>query len=432
MEKKKRRSRQLAWTKLDNTANLFPVIASESLTNVYRISAVLTEEIDPELLNESVEFVAGEFLNFRMRLRKGVFWYYFEENDHPLPKVTEENDFPTSYINKNKNNQYLFRVTYYGRRINLEVFHALSDGYGGLIFLKEIVYQYLRKKYPEALSGEKDKISSGVFLDQEDSYVKNFRSDGKQHKKTYTSRRAVTLKGEYLQRGEVGVLHCYMPVDQLKKAAKGYSVTINQFLVGAFIYSVYRAYLEGKPSAKPISCCVPVNLRPYYDSHTLKNFFVMVSAVFKPEKDDYSFEEVLPIVADSLKEQTTKENLEKILEYNVSNERNFILRMIPLTIKNIAIRQVYQASAHGTTSTVTNIGNVDIREPYIPYIKNFSAMLAMSKGQNMKGAISSYQGILTITFTTVLADPSILKQFVQCMTDCDIEVAVETNGAYDF
>ena len=279
--KKKLRRRQLAWNKLDNTANLFPVIATESMSNVYRISVTLTEEVDRFLLQEALDRILPQFLIFRMRLRTGFFWYYFEENTRPAPIVREEYAGPGAYIDKSRNNHYMFRVTYYKCRINLEVFHALTDGAGGIIFLKELIYQYLRLKHPELLEVEKDKISSGIFLDQEDSYVKNFT---KAHAKVYNSRRALMLKGEKIPGRELGVIHGYMPVDELKAAAKKYGVTINQYLVGIFVYSVYKEYLKGQPSKLPICCCVPVNLRPYYDSHTMKNFFAMVTAEFQPEE----------------------------------------------------------------------------------------------------------------------------------------------------
>ena len=162
----KKKRKQPAWEKLDNTALLFPVIATEGMSTVYRLSAVMTEEIDPVALSEAQEKVLSQFLGFRMRLRAGFFWYYFEENDRPLPEVHEENDFPGAYINKSRNHQYLFRITYYKKRINLEVFHALTDGFGGLVLLKELVYQYLRIKHPEILEVEKDKISSGIFLER--------------------------------------------------------------------------------------------------------------------------------------------------------------------------------------------------------------------------------------------------------------------------
>ncbi len=426
-KKKRLKNDQLAWDKLDNTANLFPVIATENMSNVYRISVTLTEEVDRLMLQEALDRILPQFLVFRMRLRMGIFWYYFEENTRPAPIVREEYSCPGAYIDKSRNNHYMFRVTYYGCRINLEVFHALTDGAGGIIFLKELVYQYLRLRYEELRKTEKDKISPGVFLDQEDSYVKNFK---KGHSSVYRSERALTISGEQLSKNEVGIMHGYMRVDELKAAGKRYGVTINQYLVGVFVYSVYREYLKEQPSKLPISCCVPVNLRPYYDSHTMKNFFAMVYAVFKPEKDQYTFEEVLGIVAQNLKEQITPENLDNIMSYNVGNEKNWILRAVPLVIKNAVLKQVYGMSTKATTSTITNIGNIELREPYRKYVEHFYTTLSMSKGQNIKGGICSYNGILTFTFSSSLVDLSIQKCFFQRLSKDGITVGIETNGAY--
>jgi NRPS condensation-like uncharacterized protein len=425
--KKRLRNDQLAWDKLDNTALLFPVIATEDMSNVYRISVTLTEEVDRILLQEALDIILPQFMVFRMRLKMGFFWYYFEENRRPAPIVREEYSYPGAYINKSKNNHYMFRVTYYKCRINLEVFHALTDGYGGIVFLRELVYQYLRLKYPDLLNVVKDKISSGIFLDQEDSYVKNFK---KGHAKVYNSERALELKGEKIPKGEIGVIHGYMPVDELKKVAKEYGVTINQYLVGVFVYSVYKEVLKGQPSKVPISVCVPVNLRPYYDSHTMKNFFAMVSALFRPTKDNYTLEEVIKIVADSLKEQITPENLNNIMSYNVSNEQNMILRAVPLVVKNFFIKQIYDASAKGTSATITNIGNIEIAEPYRQYIEHFYAMLSMSKGQNMKVGIASYNGVLTFTCTSNLVSTAVQKRFFQTISKDGVNVGIETNGAY--
>ena len=145
---KKKKTRDLRWEKLDNTAHLFPVIAGESMSNVYRISVTLSELIDPELLQQALDIVLPKIDGFNMRLIRGVFWYYFEENGKPAPKVKKESAFPCRFIQQNKNHSYLFRVTYYKYRINLEVFHVLADGMGGINFLKELTYQYLRLAHP--------------------------------------------------------------------------------------------------------------------------------------------------------------------------------------------------------------------------------------------------------------------------------------------
>ena len=424
-DKKTLRKEQLAWDKLDNTANLFPVIANEDMTNVYRISVNLTEPVDRILLQEALNRILPQFSIFRMRLRMGFFWYYFEENTRPAPIVRHEYSYPGAYIDKSRNNHYMFRVTYHDCRINLEVFHALTDGAGGITFLKELVYQYLRLRYPEILEQDKDKISAGVFLDKEDSYVKNFK---KGHSKVYKSEKALTLNGERVAKGEMGVVHGYLPVNQLKAVSKSYGVTINQYLVGTFVYAIYKEYLKCQPAKVPIRCCVPVNLRPYYNSHTMKNFFAMVFATFKPDKDNYTFEEVLDIIATDLKEQITPENLDNIMSYNVSNEKNWILRAVPLVIKNFVMKQVYGMSAKATSATVTNIGNIELKEPYQKYVDNFSAILSMSKGQNMKGTVCSYNGVLTFTFSSVLLDTAIQKGFFQQLAKDGVTVSVESNG----
>ena len=424
--KNRRAKHRPAWVKLDNTALLFPAIASREMSNVYRIAVTLKEEIDGDLLQKAQDIVLPQFLAFRMNLKTGIFWYYLEENDRKPPKVVQENSYPGTYINKSQNNHYLFRVTYYKKRINLEVFHALTDGYGGLLFLKELVYQYLRLSHPDELAGEKDRLSPGLVLDMEDSYVKNFKT-AQSRKEAYRSRKSVIIKGEHLPRGEMGVIHGYIPLDQLKDASKRHGVTINQYLVGVFVYSIYKEYLKECISDRPINLCVPVDLRGFYDSKTIKNFFAMVMARFQPEKDEYTLDEVLSIVATSLKEQITKENLDKILSYNVSNEQNIFLKPIPLFIKNIAIRSVYHSTVDATTATMTNIGDVKLREPYDKYVEHFYAMLAMSRGQELKGAIVCYNKTLIITFTTRFSDVSIQKRFFRLISSDSVEVAVETN-----
>lgn len=420
------RKKQPVWAKLDNTALLFPVISTEGMTSVYRESVSLTEDVDGELLQQALEKLLPQFLIFRMRLRMGLFWYYFEENDRPVPRVREEELYPGAYINKSRNNHYMFRVTYYKKRINLEVFHALTDGYGGLVFLKELAYQYLRLAHPEEYAGEKDRISSGIFMDMEDSYLKNFKK-GASHDTAYGSKKALVIKGEKRPKGELNVMHGYFKVDELKAAAKKYGLTINQYLVGNYVYAIYREYLKAGTSKLPISCCVPVDLRSRYESHTMKNFFVIIASKFLPTQESYSREEVLKIAADSLKEQMDPQNLDNILSYNVSNEQNRFLRTIPIFIKNIAIKYVYMLSADTATSTMTNVGNVEVKEQYKKYIEHFYGMLSMSRGQNIKAAIASYNGTLIVTFTTCLTDVSIQKRFFQSIAKDGVEAALETN-----
>lgn len=423
--KKRSMSQEIRWDKLDNTANLFPVIAGESVSNVYRISVTLTELVDHELLQEALDIVLPKFDGFNLRLQKGIFWYYFEENGNPAPKVKEENTYPCRFIVQNKNKHYLFRVTYFKYRINLEVFHVLTDGMGGINFLKELTYQYLRLCHPEIREKVGDDLNCGTSLNREDSFIKNYR---KSSSKPYQTQKAYLVKGEKLLPGEFGVMHGYMKIPALKEVCHKYGVSINEYLVGVFVYSVYQECLKGMPSDKPIRVAVPVNLRPYFASNTTKNFFVMVSAEFHPTKEDYTFEEILQTVRESLKAQINKENLEKLFSYNVSNEKVWIARIAPLFLKNLAMKIVYTQSALANTTTITNIGNIGVEDVYKPYIEMFHAFLAMSKGQHIKGTICSYDDTLVFTFSYDLQDTGIQKVFFRKIAADGIEVQLDSNS----
>ncbi len=426
-EKLDQRSKEVKWDKLDNTANLFPVITTESMSNVYRIAVTLKEDINRDILQEALEKVLPYFDVFNSRMRKGVFWYYFESNKKAIPKIKEEHNYPGMYIDPYANNSYMFRVSYYRNRINLEVFHALADGNGALIFLKELVYQYLRMTHPELKDKVSDSLSSEASLNKEDSYLKNYK---KSNAKPYKTAKAYLVKGETLAARELGVIHGYIDMASLKTICKEKGITVNHYLISALFYSIYKEYLHEQPSKLPISACVPVNLRPYFDSNTIKNFFVVITASFKPEKEHYTFEDIIDIVSNDLKDQMTKENLEKLFSYNVANEKNLIMRVVPLFIKNMAMRHVYNTSAKANTTTVTNLGLIKVKEEYEEYIEQFHATLSPSKGQYIKGTVCSYSDTLVFTFSSILKDTSIQKTFFRIFVKDGVNVSIESNGVY--
>lgn len=425
--KKRENKRPIRWDKLDNTANLFPSIAGESMTNVYRISVILTEEVKREYLQEALDIVLPKIDVFNVRLRTGVFWYYFEENGKRAPRVVEESYFPCRFFRPNRNRNYLFRVTYYKKRINLEVFHVLTDGMGGINFLRELTYQYLRLVHPELRDASGDGLSVDTSLSREDSFVRNYK---RSRPSGFNKERAYLIRQERLPAGEFGVMHGCMPVGQLKQVAHRYGASLNEYLVSVFVWSVYRELLHGMPGKRPIRVAVPVNLRPYFDSDTTKNFFIMVSAEFLPTKEAYTFEEVAAAIRDSLHAQIDKEHFEDLFSYSVSNQMNMFMRPVPLFIKNIAMRAVYTKSAVANTSTITNIGNIKVDEKYQPYIELFHAFIAMSKGQSLKGTICSYGDTLVFTFSSVFSETTVQKAFFRRIAEDGVDVSIETNGVY--
>lgn len=419
--------RMKRWEKLDNSAILFPAIANGQMTNTYRLSVILRERVVGDLLQEALEFVVGRFPGFRQRLRKGFFWYYLEENDNPLPQVHEEDAYPCRSTMTNDNNNYLFRVTYYGRRISLEVFHVLADGTGGFEFLKELTYAYLRLSHDALMEKHRGSFSADTSTNRDDSFIRNYR---KAAKSSYATKRAFLIKGEKLPYRGFGVVNAHVSVSEMKKVSHSLGVSINELCVALFIYSTYRSYRHGISEKKPVRVAVPVNLRPYFDSNTTKNFFVMVSAEFVPTKDDYSFEEIVKITKSSLRKQIRKDNLEAIFSYNVSGQQIFLARTVPLVFKNIGLRAIYSRSALANTTTVTNMGQINVEDDYAQYIESFQCFLSFSKGQGLKLGIASFRDDMTLSFSTEFRDTTLIMEYLRRLSKLGVIAAIETNGVF--
>ena len=137
------------WSKLDNAAKIFPSSIAKFNTQVFRISCELNEEVDETVLQQALDDTIKVFTVFRSVLKRGWFWYYFEDTDLS-PKVRKEFKLPCAKIYESGYKGLLFEVTYFSRRINLEVFHALTDGTGAMHFLRMLVIKYVSKKYAVA------------------------------------------------------------------------------------------------------------------------------------------------------------------------------------------------------------------------------------------------------------------------------------------
>lgn len=416
------------WRRLDNTAKIFPVIASENLSNVFRISAVLKDEVDPGTLQRALEEILPQFEGFSVRLRRGFFWYYFEDNKR-MPVIERETTYPCKFIDPHSNQLYLFRVTYFDRRINLEVFHAVTDGLGAVNFLKALVYRYLDiKRNSRTGHRTSQKISSNVSMNVEDSYVRHYK---KTEKRKYSTRKAYHLAGEALPLDEENVLHGYVDLKMLKTVAKSYGVSITRFLTAALIWAIYQEYLGGKPCEESIGISIPINLRTFFGSETTANFFAVTLIDFLSTSEEHTFTEVLEAVSSQMDSKITKEKMEQIISYNVSNEKKWYLRAAPLFVKWCALNLVFRNNEKAYTMTLSNIGPIDIEEDYRKEIERFTIMIGVSKRQPMKCAVCSYGEEVIVTFTSVFQDTRLQDRFFGFLRDMKIPVSLESNGVPD-
>lgn len=416
------------WRRLDNTAKLFSVIANENLSNVFRISATLKEEVVPGILQRALEEVLPQFESFSVKLRRGFFWYYFEHNKR-MPVIEREASYPCKYIDPHSNQLFLFRVSYYGRRINLEVFHAVTDGLGAVNFLKALVYRYLDIKRDER-NGHKapQRISSNVSMNVEDSYVRNYK---KTVRRKYSSARAYHLSGTVLPLDEENVLHGYVDLTELKEACRPFGVSITKFLAAALIWAIYKEYLEGKSKKELIGISIPINLRAFFGSETMANFFAVTLVKFLTGEEEPSFEKVLKKVSEQMDSNITKERLEETISYNVSNEKKWYLRIAPLFVKWCALNLVFLKNDRAYTMTLSNIGPIRMEPEYAGELERFHMMIGVSRRQPMKCGVCSYENQMVITFTSVFQDTRLQDRFFAFLRERGVSAETEGNGVLD-
>lgn len=420
--------KETKWHKLDNTANIFPVISDENLSSVYRIGVVLKEDVVPELLNQALNHVLPWFESMDVRLRRGVFWYYFETNHKPA-KIRQEHIYPCRYIDPYSSNQYLFRVTYYKNKINVEIFHALTDGYGAINFLKELTAQYLRLRHPEKFVPRPDGPVEKTSFQVEDSYERYYK---KEHAKGYGGVVAYEMEDSILPPGVMGVTHGFLDIPSLKEVCREYEVSITQYLAAVLVYSIYQEYYLKKPDKHSIRINIPVNLRQFFPSETTMNFFGVVFAEMNLEEGKtYTFEDVLAIISKNFASQLTKEHMEELIAYNVSNEKNKILRAVPLFLKNIGIKLVYNHSSKAFTTTLSNLGLIRMLPEYEPFVESFHFIMGASPKQTVKCVVCSYGKDLIFTFSSAFSNNRLQQAFFRRLREDGVQLRVEGNGVYE-
>lgn len=414
-----------AWRRLDNTAKIFPVIANENMSQVFRVSVTLKQPVQPEALQQALEDILPHMRNFQVKLRRGIFWYYFEENKK-VPQVQRENTYPCRYIDPHGNQKFLFRVTYYGRRINLEVFHALTDGLGAVNFLNCLTSQYLRLAQGESgfWTVDDGKSPSEQDFQVQDSYLENYR-EMEHH--SYSSKPAYRLEGDYLPLGTGQVLHGYVKVAELKKICHSHGVSITKYLAAALVWSIWQEYLEGRTCKRPVVLNLPINLRAFFGSDTMANFFAvtMIGHLFR--NPDITFHALLQKISRQMDKKIDREHLEESISYNVSNEKKWYLRAIPLFIKSPALGLVFRMKDRAYTMTLSNVGPIRVDPEYEGAIERFHIMIGVSRSQPLKCAVCAYGDEMVVTFTSVFADSRLQHRFFRKLKEDGVGVRLEGN-----
>lgn len=378
---------KIKFLKLDNAAKAFSLDDKNHL-NVFRFTAILKENIDEKILEKALNKSLNYYLIFKVKFHTGLFWKKFEAN-LKKPIIKKENKISCQNIDLKENNDYLFRVTYYENKINIDILHVLTDGLGAADFFKCIISNYLDLKYNlNSYNLKKEKIN------YEDQYLKVYDKYVKINEK-------FSCYEAYLLPGKIGkkinnTYHYLIDIKEIKKVCKKYKATITEYLTAIYIYAIYLS-LYNRKSKKEIVITIPINLRKYYFVDTLANFFVCMDINAKIiEKNITNFDELLTQIRIEFKEKLTEEKIKEYLARDVKIGTNKIIKIVPLFLKKLFIKYILPLIYKSSTSTVSNLGIIDLKDNYKNYIENIFVLVMPGLNQKIKCTISSFENYLNV------------------------------------
>ena len=420
------------WIQLDNAAKIYPAAMSGNWTAIFRVSANLSEDIDPNCLQKALMSTLKRFPGFALRLRRGVFWYYLERIEQQ-PRIQHDVANPCVRMDLKDNGGVMFRVRYHANRIALEVFHVLCDGTGGICFLETLVAEYLTIRYGAKIPRDErilDCTQEPLSEEIEDSFKKYFRKETMSRSEAGSYR----IKGTEEDPHYLNIITGILSADTVHAKAKQYNASVTELLVSLLIMSVYKVQqkeMRRKLRRMPVKICVPVNLRKYYASKTMRNFSSFVNPGIYPRLGEYSLEETVKQVKSFMGMETSEKMINARISTNVRDELNPLMRVVPLFIKNPTMKLAFWLNGDRTSSTtLSNLGKVDLPDEMSKYVNRLDFMLGSLKFNPVTCACVTYNNLMTINFTRNIKESDIEREFFTSMVKMGIPVTVESNRRY--
>ncbi len=413
------------WFPLDNAGSVFPGQNSEKWSNVFRISVKMKRDIDPEILQQALEGTLDRMPSLRVRIRKGFFGYYFEHNTLKCPVHQDIKNF-CYRIGFRENNGYLLRIYYRNRSISADIYHALCDGHTGTVFISTLAGEYLRLCGEEiAYNSVVLDVREGVSKEEtEDAYLRYAADDTKAN---LVEKRAYHLKGKKLPDYLCNYTTAYMSFSRLHSLCKSLGVTVTEYLAAELLDIHYRKQLAQGKSKNTVSVQIPVNLRNFFPSESLRNFVLCVTVSINPRDREFTFEDILESVREQLRRINNKKAHNAYITRTVKLG-NRQIRFVPLVIKDFVVRTVFFFGAeYSTSALLSNLGAVRLPEVMEKHIEGFQFYTGPGLVNGARCAAVSFGDCIAFTFSNCYEQADVEREFLKRLSDKGIKITVETN-----
>lgn len=423
--------RKLRWMRLDNAAKIYPAAISSSWSSVFRLSATLTEPVDPQVLESALDITVRRFPSICARLRRGLFWYYLEQVPK-APKLRSEGSCPVTNMPRKEVGSCAFRVFVYDRRIAVEFFHSLTDGTGGMVFLKTLLAEYLHQKHQIAIPaqdgilGRLEEPSPG---EMEDSFQKYTGAVSASRKEST----AWKLSGTPEPDGHRNLVCLRLDTKAALDVAHSFGVSLTTFLAAAILQALMELQKKKIPLRqlrKPVKVQIPVNLRRLFPSKTLRNFALYVNPEIDPRLGDFSFQEICQRVHHHMGMEAIPQHMRARIAANVGSERSWLIKILPLFLKNLALRAAFNlVGERKVCLSMSNLGAVKLPQVMQPYVERFDFILGAPARTPVNCGVISYGDCLNLNFTRSILEPDLELQVYRVLRRFGLSVTAESNGS---
>ena len=420
---------KLRWMRLDNAAKIYPAARRQGWSNVFRMSATLTEDVDVTIMQSALDVTVRRFPSIGARLRRGIFWYYLQQLQR-APAIREEYSFPLTPMHRDDIRQCAFRAIVWKNRVAVEFFHSLTDGTGAMIFLKSLVAEYLQQRYGVHIPAEKGvlgRLEEPSEEELEDSFLKYagpINASRKENNSWHVS-------GTPEPGGFLNLTCLQLPVQAMLAKAKEYNVSLTAFLASVMLMALQDLQAEKIPEQRrrpSIKVLIPVNLRKLFPSKTLRNFAYYTTPEIQPKLGRYDFEEICKIVKHWMGVEITPKIMGMKIATNVADERSLLVKLIPLPLKNLVMKAIFDAVGEEKSClSLSNLGAVEVPAEMAPYIQRFDFILGVQAAHPNNCGVLSFGDTLYINFIRDIRESELEAHFYRVLRDMGLPVTVESN-----
>lgn len=415
----KKEEKNKKWYELDAFAKTYSSIISEGRTTCFRLSVLLTEEIDIPILLKIADAMAKKYPFYNSELKKGIFWNYLQHKKTPF-LVEKEKTYPCTDI-KRKNP---LRIIYFRNKLSVEIAHFLTDGVGASLFFKDLIEIYLTEKYfsegnsVESINKIKENSGENEYVDLYSRYLKKVN-------KEITVKSAFHFPIKILEKGQYYITTGEISVDSLKAESRKYGTTVGRYLLAVY----FKVLLDKYPDSKEqIVIGVPVDLRKVYKEKTYRNFFINITPSIDSSLGDYTLEEIIEYLDNYFKIKITRKEFYKSIYKAMNPVRNILIKVVPYLIKRAFFPVIFDYyGERGYTSGFSNLGIFQVGEEYEKYIRSFRFLPPPSRRCKIKVGIIGDNKNVYVTFGNLTANHEIERDFFVYLRKREIRSKIITN-----